>query len=66
MFVSDTDPTKAPTGSPDASLTDIPGDAHFQLSGSTGSTILLWITDLGNGPPRFSVTISEIKVRGGA
>jgi putative peptidoglycan lipid II flippase len=68
VFVSDSSPTQAPTASPTASLTNISGDAHFKLSSSVGSTIVLWITNLGSGAAgsRYSVTISELKVRGGA
>jgi hypothetical protein len=65
VFVADTMPTKPPIGTPSATLTNIAGTARFRLAGTTGSTILLWITDLGRGGPRYSVTVSELKVRGG-
>jgi hypothetical protein len=65
VFVSTARPTTAPIGTPAAVLTNIAGTAKFTLH-SDGSTILLWITDLGSVGPRFEVTVSELKVRGGA
>jgi serine/threonine-protein kinase len=66
VFVSNGVPTTAPTTGAAASLTNIAGNGHFALGGAVGSTILLWITDLGSGPPRYQVSISELKVHGGA
>jgi putative peptidoglycan lipid II flippase len=37
----------------------IPGNATFNLGGAQGSTVLLWITDLG---PRFQAAIDELRV----
>ncbi len=64
VYVSNSMPTKAPNGSAAATLSNISGNADFQLSGNDGSTILLWITYLGDGAPRYMVTVDELKVRG--
>lgn len=45
-------------GQPVADAEDIRGDVTFELGGATGSFVLLWITDLGDGPGR--VEISEL------
>jgi hypothetical protein len=38
-------------GKPVATLTGIQGNASFDLHGAQGQYVLLWITDLGTGPP---------------
>jgi serine/threonine-protein kinase len=43
-------------GPPVAELTGIQGDATFDLGGKQGPFILLWITDLGTGPPGKGAT----------
>jgi putative peptidoglycan lipid II flippase len=37
----------------------IPGNATFNLAGVQGSTVLLWITDLG---PRYQAAVAELRV----
>jgi len=43
----------------------IAGDVEFELGGVEGRAILLWITDLGDGPPRVRVEIGEVIVDAG-
>jgi serine/threonine-protein kinase len=64
VFVLEAPVTGPPTGRPAAELSDIAGDAHFQLDDVRGSTVLLWITELGTGAPRYSVDVAELEVRG--
>ncbi len=45
-----------------ASAEAIPGDAVFDLDARSGGAILLWVTDLGDGPPRVRVEIAEVVV----
>ncbi len=40
------------------------GEASFDLAGSSGAAVLLWITDLGDEPPRTHTFIGDISVRG--
>jgi eukaryotic-like serine/threonine-protein kinase len=42
-------------GEPVDSGSDLSGEASFDLDGS-GSSVLLWITDLGDGEPRVEIT----------
>lgn len=49
-------------GEPIASATDIPGAATFDLRGTDGRAVLLWITQLGGSP--YRVTIDELTVIG--
>jgi serine/threonine-protein kinase len=64
VFVLEGPVSGPPTGRPAAELSDIAGDAHFQLDGVRGSTVLLWITELGSGEPRYTVDVAELEVRG--
>ena len=41
----------------------IDGDATFDLHGRTGRHVLLWITDLGDGPPPVRAEIDELRLR---
>ena len=61
--VADGDPSQlAGWGTPVASATDIRGaTTTLDLDGASGRTILLWITDLGDGPP-FRVEITDVLV----
>jgi len=34
------------------------------LKGRTGRNVLLWITDLGDGPPRMRAELTELSLRG--
>ncbi len=49
-------------GDPVAAAEAITGDAAFDLGGRDARAILLWITDLGDGPPRVRVEIAEVLV----
>jgi serine/threonine protein kinase len=51
-------------GQPLDQRTGINGDAIFDLGGTPGRAVLLWITDLGDGPPRVRAEIDEISVTG--
>ncbi len=67
VYVSDA--ATAPTnlsgwGAPVDHRSGIGGDTSFNLHGHTGRYVLLWITDLGDGPPRVRATIDELQVRG--
>jgi serine/threonine-protein kinase len=44
----------------------IDGDASFDLHDKSGAAVLVWITDLGDGPPRVHTELSEITVTGSA
>jgi serine/threonine-protein kinase len=65
VYVLDAPATGPPSGAPAASLADLAaGDVHFRLGGARGSTVLLWITRLGDSAGRHSVSISELTLRG--
>jgi serine/threonine-protein kinase len=64
VYVLDAPATGPPTGRPTATLANIAGDARFRLGGARGSTVLLWITQLGTGEPRYSVAVGELDLRG--
>ena len=42
-------------GEPVAEQTGIDGTASFDLAGQSGGAVLVWITDLGSGPPQAQV-----------
>jgi serine/threonine protein kinase len=48
-------------GPPVASASDIHGSIVLDLHGATGDSVLVWITDLGAGPP-WQVTLTDIIV----
>ncbi|HEY5153804.1 MAG TPA: protein kinase [Acidimicrobiales bacterium] len=56
--------TLADWGEPVSSKADIAGDATFDLGGRSGRRVLLWITDLGDGPPRVRAQLNELSLRG--
>ena len=62
-YVADGDPTQlSGWGAPVASAGDIRGaTTTLDLDGAGGSSILLWITDLGDGP-QFRVEITDVLV----
>jgi eukaryotic-like serine/threonine-protein kinase len=61
-YVADGDPaTLAGWGQPVTGAQDIQGSTTLDLGGAKGSSVLLWITDLGNGPQN-RVEISEVAV----
>jgi hypothetical protein len=64
VYLLDTPATAPPTGRAVAELSDIAGDAHFRFDDARGSVVLVWITQLGTGEPRYSVDVSELEVRG--
>jgi len=47
--------TLAGWGEPVASASAVDGDAIFTLDGAEGTWVLLWVTDLGEGPGRVEV-----------
>ena len=51
-------------GDPVDQQTGINGDASFDLGNVRGQAVLLWITDLGDGPPRVRAEIDELSVAG--
>ena len=51
-------------GEPVAEQADIAGNATFDLQGKQGRFVLLWLTDLGNAPPRVYVEITNLDVLG--
>lgn len=63
IFIAD-EPSESLSGwgRPAATLRDIAGDATFELGGSTGSFVLVWVTDLGEASPPLTATINEITV----
>lgn len=62
VHVSDGSPTTlADWGPAVATATDIRGDITLDLGGIEGDAILLWITDLGDGPP-WQVSITDVIV----
>lgn len=62
--------TLADWGQPVDQKTGINGNATFDLQGTTGSAVLVWITDLGSGPtaptgpPNVYVQVSDVSVQG--
>lgn len=40
------------------------GKTSFDLEGATGRSVVLWLTDLGDGPPRVRVEITEMSLLG--
>ena len=63
IFVGDDPTTFDPAHStPTATADPINGDATVQLSGAKGKAVLVWITRLGDGAPRYRVTINDVGV----
>ena len=63
VFVADrAGTTLADWGRPVATHADINGSASFDLGRHTGGAVLLWITTLGDGPPRYSTSVGEVRV----
>jgi putative peptidoglycan lipid II flippase len=50
-------------GAPVDRRTSIAGNASFDLHGHTARHVLLWITDLGDGPPLVRAEIDELAVK---
>jgi serine/threonine protein kinase len=60
VYVAETPRTTlASWGSPVATATAIHGQVLLDLHGATGDSVLVWITDLGNGPP-WEVALTDI------
>ena len=55
--------TLADWGEPVTSQDGIGGTTSFDLGGTEGAVVLLWITDLGDGPPRVSTEIGQVGLR---
>lgn len=49
-------------GEPVDQQSGIAGDVELDLGGEQGRFVLLWITDLGEGPPRHRTEISDLAV----
>ena len=65
--VLDTPPTAPPAqADATASATDIKGSTALDTAGHTGTVVLVWITKLGDGRPRFNLDVSEVRVFGRA
>lgn len=63
IYVADDATTFEPaTTTPTAKADPINGDASVDLSGAKGKAVLVWITRLGDGAPRYRVTINDIGV----
>jgi serine/threonine-protein kinase len=56
--------TLADWGEPVTEQSGIPGNATFDLGGTEGRFVLLWLTDLGDGPPRVFVEVTNLEVIG--
>jgi hypothetical protein len=54
--------TLAAWGTPVRNHQGIDGDATFDVTGHRGRYLLLWITDLGDGPPLVRTQIDELSV----
>ena len=52
-------PSMAPWGKVLDSKQSIPGNATFNLGGTQGSAVLLWLTDLG---PGNEAAVAEVQV----
>ena len=50
-------------GDPVSQQSSIPGNASFDVHGHTTRYVLLWITDLGDGPPLVRAEIDELAVK---
>ena len=55
--------TLADWGEPLDARVNIAGDTTFDLRGVRGQAVLLWITDLGDAPPRLRIEIAELALR---
>jgi len=68
VYVLDGDPDPAGPGDlhPSATLTDVRGPVSVDVGGATGTTVLLWITDLGDPADgsRHRVEIQEVVPNG--
>jgi hypothetical protein len=65
VYVSDQPgATLADWKQPVASFANNNGNAAVDLQGAQGQYVLIWITDLGNGPPRVSAEIDDVAITG--
>jgi serine/threonine protein kinase len=65
IYVSDhAGATLAEWGQPVATFANNNGNAEVDLQGAQGQFVLIWITDLGNGPPRVSAEIDDVVITG--
>jgi serine/threonine protein kinase len=63
IYVSDViGATLADWGEPVETIEANSGSASIDLTGSAGSVVLIWITDLGDAPPSLKIEISEIRL----
>lgn len=63
LFASTDPPVAAEWGGALHDVTDISSDTTLDLDGHPVRSLLLWITDLGDGP-QFRVTITDVELRG--
>jgi serine/threonine protein kinase len=56
--------TLADWGQPVTKVANNNGNAELDLGNTAGQYVLVWITDLGNGPPRVSTEIDEVAIIG--
>ncbi len=65
ISVLDTLPTGPPAqADATASATGINGSTALDTTGHPGTLVLVWITRLGNGRPRYNLAISAVRVMG--
>ncbi len=63
--VGDPAPTRPQPGSAVARVRDQDGDARIRFpAGTTGRTVLLWVTDLGEGPAPHRFRLAEVTLTG--
>ena len=49
-----------------ATVSGVGGDARIPLDGVTGESVLIWVTDLGQGPEQYRFDVSEVRLLGSA
>lgn len=49
---------------PVATVSRAAGNQRVELAGRAGASVLLWITDLGNGPAPYRFAVSEVRLVG--
>lgn len=59
-----TQPTDVPTGFPAATVKAATGNQRIGLGDRSARSILLWVTDLGDGPAPFRFIVSELRAVG--
>lgn len=63
IYVADTPGTTLDAwGTPVAARTGLGGDDRLVLTGAKGRYLLVWITDLGDGPSKVKAVVDEVRV----